>query len=164
MILDRIENASMYRALGPAIAAALDYLRQTDFSQVPDGRHELDGDRLFSIVQHYRTKPLAEAIWEAHRQYIDVQYVVQGAERMGYASLRDDLPVRQPYDAQKDAVFYDAQGDFLEVRAGSFVIFTPHDIHAPGLAVTPSEASAAVCKVVVKCRAQEQAGGLFPWR
>ena len=53
MIMDRIENASVYRVLGPAIAAALDYLRQTDFSQVPDGRHELDGDRLFSIVQHY---------------------------------------------------------------------------------------------------------------
>jgi len=156
MILDRLENASMYRALGTAIAAALDYLRQTDFSQVPDGRFELDGDRLVSIVQHYRTKPLAEAIWEAHRQYVDVQYLVQGAERIGYASLRDDVPAKEPYDASKDAVFYDVRGDFFELRAGEFAIFTPRDIHAPGLAVTPSEASAMIHKVVVKCRVPEQ--------
>jgi YhcH/YjgK/YiaL family protein len=156
MILDRLENASMYRALGPAIAAALDYLRQTDFSQVPDGRHELDGDRLVSIVQHYRTRPLADAIWEAHRQYVDVQYLAQGAERIGYASLRDDVPVKMPYDAQKDAALYDVLGDFFEVHAGEFAIFTPCDIHAPGLAVTPSEASAMVHKVVVKCRVPEQ--------
>ncbi len=156
MILDRLENASMYRALGPAIAAALDYLRQTDFSQVPEGRHELDGDRLVSIVQRYRTRPLAEAIWEAHRQYVDVQYLAQGAERIGYASLRDDVPVKMPYDAQKDAALYDVRGDFFTLHSGEFAIFTPCDIHAPGLAVSPSEASAMVHKVVVKCRVPEQ--------
>ncbi len=152
MILDRLDNASMYRSLGPEIAAALDYLRQADFSEVPDGRHELDGERLFVIVQQYQTKPVAEAMWEAHRQYVDVQYVVQGAERIGYASLRDNLPVRRPYDAQKDLIFYDTAGDFFALQAGDFAIFTPHDIHAPGLALTPSGALAAVRKAVVKCR------------
>jgi len=156
MILDRLENASMYRALGPAIAAALDYLHQTDFSQVPEGRYELDGDRLISIVHRYRTRLPAEAIWEAHRQYIDVQYLAQGMERIGCASLRDDVPVKTPYDAQKDAAFYDVLGDFFTLRAGEFAIFTPCDIHAPGLAVTPSEASAMVHKVVVKCRIAER--------
>lgn len=155
MILDRLEHAAMYRTLAVDIARALDYLQATDLRSLADGRHALDGDRLFAIVQRYRPKPAAEATWEAHRQYIDVQYVVEGTERMGYTYLRSDLAVRQPYDVQKDIVFYDAAGDLLAVPAGSFVIFTPHDIHAPGLTTDPPERVKEVLKVVVKCRVRE---------
>ncbi len=113
MILDRLENAALYRSLGAEIALALDYLGGTDFSQTPEGRYELDGDRVFALVQRYRPKPPAEARWEAHRQYVDVQYVAEGLERMGYAPLADGLPVQRVYDSQKDVVFFEVQGDFL---------------------------------------------------
>ena len=152
MILDRLENAGLYNALGVEIALALDYLRRTDFSQVPDGRYELDGDRVYAIVMRYRPKPVAEAVWEAHRQYLDVQYVASGAEHMGYAPLNGGLPARQAYDTQKDFILYDAKGDLFEVPAGAFAIFGPQDVHAPSLAITPEEAAAEVQKVVVKCR------------
>jgi YhcH/YjgK/YiaL family protein len=152
MILDRLENASMYRPLGKTIAAALDYLRQADFSKVPDGRHELDGQRLYVMVQRYETKPLADTIWEAHRKYIDVQYVIQGEERIGYACLRSGMTPTVPYDGENDVVFYGATGDFFALRSGDFAIFTPHDIHAPGLALTSCGPMGTVRKAVVKCR------------
>jgi len=152
MILDRLENAGLYRPMGANIALALDYLRRTDFSQMPVGRHEVDGDRVFAIVQRYRPKPLAQIVWEAHRQYIDVQYVAAGIERMGYVPLGDGLTVRQPYDAQKDAILFDAAGNLFTMSAGDFAIFAPHDVHAPGLATDLPEGSAEVCKVVMKCR------------
>jgi len=169
MILDRLECAPLYTAFGLRIAAALDYLARVDFARLPDGRHELDGDRLYAIVQRYRTKPAAEARWEAHRQYVDVQYVVAGAERMGWAALHDGLEVAVPYDPAKDVVFFDARGQFFDVPAGHFVIFAPSDVHAPGLASPgrqPGDASIGpsrpradargsldeVLKVVVKCR------------
>ena len=152
MILDRLENASLYRPLGPLIAAALDFLRRTDFSQMPSGRHELDGDRLFAVVQRYRPKPLDQIVWEAHRQYIDVQYLAAGTERMGYLPLGDGLRVRQPYDPDKDAIFFDADGQFFTVSPGNFAIFAPSDVHAPGLATGTIADSAEVCKVVMKCR------------
>lgn len=155
MILDRLEHACMYRAMDADIARALDYLQQTDFRDVTDGRYELDGDRLFALVLRYQPKPLDQAMWEAHRRYIDIQYVVEGSERMGYTWLRSDLPVRQPYDPQKDIMFFDADGDWIEVSAGSFAIFAPHDVHAPGLATDRPAASAQVCKVVVKCQLRE---------
>jgi YhcH/YjgK/YiaL family protein len=155
MIIDRLEHAHLYRPLGVEIARALDYLRQTALQNLDDGRYELDGDRLFAIVQRYRPRPIDQAKWEAHRRYIDVQYIVTGRERMGYSTLRDDTPVSQPYDAQKDLVFYDTTGDLLEVPAGSFTIFMPHDIHAPGLTDEPAEKVGELCKVVVKCRVAE---------
>ena len=151
MILDRLEHARLYRPLAVDIARALDYLQQTNLRELADGRYALDGERLFAIVQRYPPKPAAEAKWEAHRKYIDVQYVVEGREWMGYTYLHDELPVSEPYDAQKDLIFFDAKGTLLEVPAGSFVIFTPHDIHAPGLTTEPPETASPVYKVVVKC-------------
>ena len=158
MNLDRLENAGFYHSLGPGLKRAFEYLARTDFVQVPDGRYPLDGDELFAIVQRYQPKPLAAAMWEAHRKYIDVQYVAEGIERMGYAPLDDRLPVRQDYDPQRDLVFYDAQGDLFEVPAGLFVIFTPQDVHAPSLASGQADPAQPVCKVVVKCPADSSRG------
>jgi len=155
MIIDRLEHARMYRTLGVDIARALDFLQQTDLRALADGRHDLDGNRLFAMVQRYQPRSAAQATWEAHRKYIDVQYVVEGRERMGYTYLRGDLAVTQPYDADKDLVFFAAAGDLIEVPAGSFVLFAPHDIHAPGLAAEPAEAEKQVLKVVVKCRVSD---------
>jgi biofilm protein TabA len=154
MILDRLENADLYRGLGNNIAVALDYLRQTDFSKVPTRRHEIDGDRVFAIVQRYQPKPFSQMVWEAHRKYTDIQFVVAGAERMGYAPLSDKLSVRQDYSDEKDAILFDAKGQFFNVCAGDFAIFTPTDVHAPCLATDLPDAAAEVFKVVVKCRVE----------
>lgn len=152
MILDRLENVGLYSGLSAEIAVALDYLRRTDFSEVADGRYEIDGDRVYAIVMRYTPKPVAEAAWEAHRKYLDVQYMVAGNERMGYAPLNGGLPARQAYDGDKDYILYDAQGDLFEVSAGSFAIFGPQDVHAPSLASGLGELAGEVRKVVVKCR------------
>ena len=141
--------------MSPRIASALDYLATTDFTSVPDGRHELDEDRLIAIMQRYRVKPLEAAKGEAHRRYIDVQYVVAGAERMGYLPLREGLAVRSPYDAAKDIVFFEAYGDLIEVPEGSFVVFMPHDVHAPGLMTGKASDRDEVVKVVMKCRVDD---------
>ena len=154
MILDRLENAGLYRPMSPNIAMALDYLCRTDFSQVPTGRHELNGDRVWAIVQRYQPKPFSQMAWEAHCNYIDIQYVVAGVERMGYVPLSDQLSVRQAYNPEKDVVLFDANGQFFNVYAGSFAIFGPNDVHAPMLAAELPGPSGEICKVVMKCRVE----------
>ena len=80
MIVDRLENWSFYAGLPPRIVRALEFLRDTDLAALSLGRHELDGDRLFALVQEYTTKPIEQCKWEAHRRYCDVQFVARGAE------------------------------------------------------------------------------------
>lgn len=157
MILDRLAHAAAYRRLSPSLAKAFDYLEATDFTGLADGRHDIDGDRVFAIVQHNRTKAPAVAIWEAHRKYIDVQYMVEGTERMGYLPL-DKAIVSTPYDAEKDAAFYKPGNDLIEVGAGSFAVFGPQDVHAPGLVAGSPATPAEVVKVVVKVAVDPEAG------
>jgi YhcH/YjgK/YiaL family protein len=152
MILDRLENAALYRNLSENIVKALDYLAQTNFAEISVGRQTIDGDNVFALIQRYHPKALADAKWEAHRNYLDVQYVAQGVERIGYAPLSETLKIRQAYNSEKDVIFYETSGDLLEVRAGGFAIFAPTDIHAPCLAHETTQPDAEVLKVVVKCR------------
>lgn len=149
MILDRIENASLYRNLGHRVAEAIDYLAQTNLADLPTGRQELDGDRLLAIAERYQGKPTSEARWEYHEKYLDVQFVVAGDELIGYAPWDDKLPVEQAYDPARDIGFVSAKGAMARVSAGMFAIFAPRELHAPGVAADPAKPD--VFKIVMKC-------------
>ncbi len=158
MIVDRIENAMLYYPMGPGIVSALEYLAQNDFSAIKPGEYELDGRQVYAVVQHYEPRTLEQAVWEAHRDYFDVQYVAQGAERMGYATLVPGLKVKQPYNPEKDVILYETCGSLIEFRAGDFAIFAPADIHAPRLVSAQPSPPRKIVKVVVKVRIDQVTG------
>ena len=146
MIVDRLEHWSFYTGLPPRIVRALEFLRDTDLAALSLGRHALDGDRLFALVQEYTTKPPEACQWEAHRRYCDVQFVARGVERIGVANI-GPMEVVTPYDADKDVAFFRGDGDFVTLPAGTFAIFAPHDVHRPGLT---AGSPVSVLKIVLK--------------
>ncbi len=149
MIIDTLDNASAYESLGPRFAQAFAYLRSGRAATDEIGTHKLDGDDLFVSVQAYSTRPADQCRWEAHRTYADVQYVVEGCERMGYAPLAG-MTTEQPYDAKNDVAFYTGEGTTLRVPAGTFTVFLPQDVHMPCLA--DHGQPRPVRKIVVKVR------------
>jgi YhcH/YjgK/YiaL family protein len=149
MILDELRNASLYRSISPRVALALDFLQKADFAKLAPGRHPVEGENVFALVLALETKPKKVAFWEAHRRYIDVQYLFEGAERMGRADIRA-LKTDGEYDAEKDLQKLKGAGDFFTVPAGTFAIFWPHDAHMPDLALqSPQPVKKAVVKVLV---------------
>ena len=148
MIYDHLTNAATSRSVHPGIARALDYLAATDFTDIPNGRYELDGARVFALVQRYRSKPLPECVWESHRKHIDVQFVFRGEEAFGYVPLATAPAITHAYDEQKDVQFYAPGTLRIPLSAGQFAVFFPQDIHAPGLAL--NDVPADIIKVVVK--------------
>lgn len=146
MIVDRIENAGLYHGLGERIRFALAALRDQGLLYRQAGRYELRGTEIVALPQSYPTRAPSECKWEAHRRYIDVQYIVEGEEAMGYANIRD-MKLTQPYDEAKDVMFFEGQGSVVTVKAGMFAIFFPEDVHKPGM--DPGERQ-TVRKVVMK--------------
>jgi YhcH/YjgK/YiaL family protein len=146
MIFDQLTNAALYTALGPGIARGLAFLASTDLQALSPGKHELDGKRLFVLVSDYTTKPEADGRWEAHRDYLDLQYMVSGIERMGIAPtthLRET-----DYQADRDIVWLEGAGDFVTFVAGQFMILWPGDAHMPGIAVNhPVKGRKVVVKI-----------------
>ncbi|KIL41457.1 hypothetical protein SD70_07430 [Gordoniibacillus kamchatkensis] len=150
MIIDHIKNASLYAAMHSGFASAFDFIANNELAAMQPGKYEINGSDLFLLLQNYCTRPLEQGFWEAHRSYIDIQYMLEGTERMGYAHA-DHLTVTEDHLDEKDYKVLVGNGDFVTVGKGSFAIFYPDDAHMPCLAVTKPE---PVMKAVFKVKIQ----------
>lgn len=148
MILDTLENSALYESLHPGFAKAFAFLRTVDGTQSL-GRHDLDGDNAFALVQTYESKPRDSALFEAHRKYIDVQFVYSGSETILWAPLAAMKEQTMAHDDAKDAALWKLvpEATPLHLSAGLFTVFYPHDAHAPCIELEKPE---QVFKVVVK--------------
>jgi biofilm protein TabA len=145
MIVDQLSNAPFYYGLNERLARGLRYLQLADPKLITPGRHPIDGDQIFALFQEYNTKARDGGLWEAHRKYIDIQFVAEGIELMGYANLGHMRT--EPYDEARDFVPVFGDGLFVPMAAGTFVIVAPQDAHMPGIA---QGAPQPVRKIVVK--------------
>jgi YhcH/YjgK/YiaL family protein len=149
MVIDKIKNASMYYGINKRLEAAFKFLQDNELAKMAPGKYEIDGDRIYALIHHYETKPKEKSLWEAHRRYIDVQYIVEGSELMGYSNI-SDMKVSKEYDDNEDYLLFEGSGDYLTAKPGTFIIFTPEDAHMPGSAITdPKPVIKAVVKVLV---------------
>lgn len=148
MIVDSLAHAALYERLTRNMPHAFAFLRRADLPTLPLGRHDLAGDAAYAVVHEYPTKPAGECIWEGHRRYIDVQYILSGVEGITVADITRMRPLAD-YDPARDFQPFEGAGDLLSLHAGFYAIFFPHDIHQPAVALGHP---AVVRKVVVKVR------------
>ena len=148
MIIDKIENADLYKNLGERIKRSIDYIRGTDLKKLQPGKYEVDADNIFALISEYQTKTEAEGKLEAHKKYIDVQYVIAGEELMGYAPLGNQQTL-EAYKEENDIIFYKGEKVFIKVTEGMFAIFFPEDVHMPGISVNQKS---LVKKLVIKVK------------
>lgn len=135
------------RQLSTVLARMIEHLSDPALGAAPTGRRDV-GDGTFYVVSDYETRPADELSAESHRRYCDIQVMLDGVEMMGWAPRRPDLPA-SPYEADIDTLYYGTglQLEWRRFSAGSVFIFSPDDIHLPGVLL---EAPARVRKVVGK--------------
>ncbi|NDL67492.1 YhcH/YjgK/YiaL family protein [Anaerotalea alkaliphila] len=152
MIRGNINRREDWAAYPEAVQRALAYLGDTDFSTLEPGTYEVEGKDIYAMLQTMQTDLLENRRPEAHVVYIDIQYLLEGEERMGWAEVNGDAVVTEDKRPDKDMVYYQApaQEAFIDLVPGEFVVFFPSDIHRPGCCVSEPM---PIRKVVVKIRA-----------
>jgi biofilm protein TabA len=132
MILDSLARSSRYHALHPAFARAFDLLAKSDWTTLQPGRHEIDGDRIYVLVDHTEGRGREGTRLEAHRRYLDIQFTIDGCEEIGWMSLNECRQAAGGFDLSRDIQFFsDLPRTWVTVPAGHFAIFFPEDAHAP---------------------------------
>lgn len=147
MIYDKIDNWKQYAGISEDIRLGLEFLSKAE-TALACGVHELS-PRVKAIVSEYDTMLVNANGYEAHRQYIDIQYLLSGKETICSLPL-EYLKEIKPYSEEKDAAFYEeccVDGQRMMVGNGYFAIYFPQEGHMPGLCVGVPE---KVKKVVVK--------------
>ena len=130
MIYDTLSNLENYRGMYPQITRALEIIRDTDFSAMEDGTYEVDGFDFRYMLQSY-TLDAVKDIAEAHKDFIDIQFIISGTEMMGVAPLAD-MDEEVNARPEKDVWNYRGKLDWLTITGDRFVVFFPNDAHAPG--------------------------------
>jgi YhcH/YjgK/YiaL family protein len=146
MILDKLENGTYYYSLGEKIQKALEYLRNSNLVELKSGKYQIEGDDIYALVSEYDTKAMEGVLWEAHKRYIDIQYIIKGSEKIGYINV-ENIKTTVEYDESKDILFGTANGDFVTLQQGMFMILAPQDGHMPSICCEKPE---SVKKVVIK--------------
>lgn len=132
MILDTLDQADRYLALHPQFARAFGFLRGTDLMSLPTGKHSVQGEQLFVIVESCQGRTREEAKLECHRRYIDIQLVLEGVDEMGWRPVAECVNPQTEYDAARDIRFFnDTPSSWIATQPGSFCLFFPDDAHAP---------------------------------
>jgi biofilm protein TabA len=147
MILDSLDNAERYYGLHPRFAKAFEFIRSQDAESLEPGKFQIDGTDLHASVSLKDGVIESAAKFEAHDQYIDIQFCPEGKEQIGWAPREHCKNIRDPYNAEKDVTFFnDKPATYFHLHQGEFAIFFPEDVHAPMIGEGP------IKKLVVKVK------------
>jgi len=130
---------------------AFAFLKDSDLQAMPVGRHAIDGDNVYAMITENPTKDPDSTKWESHRNYIDLQSVIKGEEKIGVADITK-LTITMPYDASKDLANYSGNGKFYTALPGTFFLFFPGDAHRPNITTNENKPDK---KIVIKIRYAE---------
>lgn len=129
MIIDHISNYKRYLNLHPAFAKAFEFLN--GLKEDSRGSFPIDGKALYASIAEVTGRGIDAARLEVHKKYIDIQYILNGADYIGWASAEQSDPGTE-YDAEKDYRFVNiTPSAWFKVPKEHFVIFFPEDAHAP---------------------------------
>ncbi len=152
MIYDSLKNCAQYEGTHEGFRKGFDFIKKAVSENLPEGRYELDGTDVYAFIQQYTSKPEAESSFEAHKRYIDIQYIVSGVEVMDFADA-SEMKVKTEYSDEKDVGFFldsDNAGRII-VREGEYGIFFPWDAHKPGMCKDNKPDTVRKIVVKVKC-------------
>ncbi len=138
MILDSLVCCAQYVSLHRRFVRAFEFLTTTDLAALPAGSRPILGDELYVSIDHVEGRGREGTRLEAHRNYIDIQVTIEGAEEMGWRALRQCRQIARTVSPtvgssdDQDVRFYeDSPLVWFAAPPGHFAVFFPEDAHAP---------------------------------
>lgn len=147
MIFDNLQNRNNYKSI-PYIYRALQELRKLE-GTFPESTIVYEEGSLFANPVTLTSKPESDCIFEAHKNFLDLHYIVEGVEGIATADVTT-LEEKTPYEESKDIGFYQGDADGIYyLKPGQFMVCWPSDAHKVAVM---QDSPALIRKIVVKIR------------
>lgn len=150
MVFQNLKLQNKYDLENEAFQAAFQFLQREDMESLIEGNYPILGEDVFAMVQSFETAPEEERRFEAHDIYFDIQYLLEGEERIDVIARSSCSVTENPEG--KDICFLEAKEKFSQMilRKGDFLILSPEEAHRPAVAANQPRKCK---KIVVKVRA-----------
>lgn len=146
MIVCPFKDLGRYAAVIPGLEEAINAVNA--LKNMEPGTVPLSGSNKI-VVQQGTTKPAAGRLLEAHREFLDVQYIVKGSEVVGWAPV-DTLTLDGEFNTTKDNGMYSGNCEFMNIAEGYCYVMFPEDAHMPASHLeNPTEYQKLVIKLKV---------------
>ena len=108
----------------------IDFLNKHSIQNLATGKHPVAANGIFAIVIKTNSRDLKGQQFEAHRQNLDIHYLVSGKEVLGFTNTHA-LQIANPYVKEEDYLLYHSpqQYSLIGLTEKQFVIFFPEDAH-----------------------------------
>jgi len=149
-----IGTENKYNLISDKFLKAFAFLNRKDLETLPIGRINL-GNGVTVDVQQYSTSYQNELPYETHAKFFDIQFLIEGQERIKIC-LRPALLIKKEYDEANDVTYYEDPSDegFVLLTPGCYVILTPEDGHKSRCV---ADKPCMIKKIVVKVPVEETA-------
>ncbi len=145
MIICPWKDLGRYSPVIPGLEEAVKFVNAlTDFTPAT---YPLSGGNKV-LVQSVTTKAWADSQLEAHREYLDIQYILKGKEIVGWAPI-DTLTPAGDFNTAKDKGMYTGTNFPMEIAEGYCYVVYPEDAHAPSVHLDETH---EVSKIVIKLK------------
>ncbi|GEM79825.1 hypothetical protein VSU01S_20700 [Vibrio superstes NBRC 103154] len=115
------------------------------------GRHEINDQGVFVMLAEAMTEPRENRQSEIHKEYIDIQIILEGEETIGYSNNITDEALALTV-LENDVMFFEQveHEQFVHLKAGDFAVFYPNQAHRPLCATNqPQQVRKAIVKIPV---------------
>lgn len=138
MIYDKLNKISAYKGLNKNLDTAIDYITSHNLQELPLGKTVIDGDNVYVNCMECETAPISSKKYELHREYMDIQIDLKGAERV---ITGDSASMEMgEYNADGDCCFGQS-APLCDCTLGpeAFTICMVGEPHMPGVALENPE-------------------------
>ncbi|OOM78882.1 YhcH/YjgK/YiaL family protein [Clostridium sp. BL-8] len=150
MIIADLKDFKHYYKESDKMGRAFKFLQENDLQALETGKHLIEGEDIFALVQVYTTKESGLCRFESHKRYIDIQFIVSGIEKMSYLPIHKLILAEDDLIKSDKALYKNASGNDLIVNEGQFVVFYPEDGHKACIAIDdPCQVKKIVLKVAL---------------
>lgn len=140
MIFGNIHQPQTYNYLPSILKQAVTYFKQTNMLDIPVGRYELEKNLLYVNVMEFDTGLAEQKQAEVHKEYIDIQFLISGEERIFFGLENSKNMTSKEYDVINDYYLVSSISSESELLLlpGMFAIFLPEQPHKPGCCIDNS--------------------------
>lgn len=147
MIFDNINNIKNYK--DNDLQKVFEALKNIDADNFPKDMINIKEGEIFIKPVELTSKNLEKCIYESHKEFIDIHFVVEGAEVIHTADVTS-LDIDVPYDKKLDVMFLKGKESTINVlKKGDFLVCYPSDAHKVGISY---KEDSKIKKIVGKIR------------
>ena len=133
MIFDKICNIKNYKGINKNLDIAIDSIARREYIKGISGKNLVQEEEVFFNVQNYITKNKEECFFETHKDYLDIQLVMFGEEKIGVTEI-EKLKLDKEYDKERDLETQKGEPEIVfEMNENNFLILFPGEPHMPGI-------------------------------